>query len=110
MRALKGADLARRSIDAGLGSEQLDLEAFGAQLLEDVNPFQAAALEPDVENDEGRLPGLDLCQSLRGIGGIPRGVALVSEHAADQHADIRLVVDDQDVMRHDRPCSFASAG
>src|SRR5271155_4187763 len=28
MRALKGADLARRPVDAGFGSEQLDLEPF----------------------------------------------------------------------------------
>jgi hypothetical protein len=73
---------------------------FGTQLFEDLDPLKPAPLEPDVEDDEGGLPRLKRSQRLGGIGSLPGRVALVFEHAGDEHADVGLVVDDQYVMRH----------
>ena len=79
----------------GRYGRHLDVELF-----EDLDPFQPAALEPDVEDDERGLTRLNCGQRLSGIGSLPGGVALVFEHPGDQHADVRFVVYDQYVMRH----------
>ncbi len=64
-------------------------------------PSSPPALEPYVENDEGRLARLNCGNGLGGIGGLTGGVPLVLEHTRDQHADVGLIVDDQNVMRHE---------
>ena len=38
-----------------------------------------------------------------GVAGAARFIAFVAQHAIDEHADIRFVIDDQDVMRHPTP-------
>ena len=70
------------------------------QLLEDLDPVEPAALQPDVEDDERRLARLDRGQGLRRVGSFAGRVALVLQHARNQHADVGFVVDDQNVMRH----------
>ena len=73
------------------------------RLLGDVEHLQAveaAALQPDVENDELRPALLDGFERLVGIAREPRAVAVVLQKARDHLADVGLVVDDQDVRRH----------
>jgi len=40
-------------------------------------------------------------EGLHAVARLARLVALILEDAADEHADIGLIVDDEDVMRHD---------
>ena len=70
------------------------------RLLDDVQhlqPVEAAALQPDVENDELRPALLDGLEGLVGIARQARAVPVVLQDAGDHLADVRLIVDDQDV-------------
>jgi len=82
---------------------------LGVQQPENFDPVELAALQPNVEDDEGRLPGMDHGQRLGAVTGLARPVTLVLQHTRDQHADVGFVVDDQDVMRHVRPHSSPTA-
>ena len=65
--------------------------------LQQFQPVQTAALHPDVEDRQRGLPCADRRQGLVGIGGHAHGVPLILEQARNQIADVRLVVDDQNV-------------
>ena len=70
------------------------------RLLDDVEHLEsveAAALQPDVENDELRPALLDGLQGLVGIARQARAVPVVLQDAGDHLADVRFIVDDQDV-------------
>ena len=67
---------------------------------EHLEAVEAAALQPDVEDDQVRPPLLDRLQGLVGIAREPRAVPLVLENSRHQIANVGLVVDDQDVRRH----------
>src|SRR3546814_20210527 len=67
-----------------------------------------AAFQPYVQDDEVRLPGADRRQRTRAVSGGAGLVTLGAEDAADQHPDVRLVIDDQNVTRH-RPSSRPSS-
>src|ERR671913_81871 len=72
-------------------------------LLDDVEhlqPVEPAPLEPDVEEDQVRPPCLDRRKRLVGAAGGSRAVALVLEDSGDEFADVRLVVDNQNVGAH----------
>jgi hypothetical protein len=58
-------------------------------------------LHPDVEKDQMRPARLDGGQSLVGILGRARAVPFVGKNAGDDFANIGLVVDDEDVCRHE---------
>ena len=64
-----GADLDRldRRLDRSVPADHDDRHRrhLGAQLLQDLDAVEPAALQPDVENDEGRLARLDRGQRLR---------------------------------------------
>ena len=100
-----GAALDRgdRGFDIAVTGNHHDRQ-FGMLLLEAVEQLQAvepAALQPDVEEDQigpARDDGAErLVAVARGAG----AVALVLQDARDQIADIRFVVDDQDIGCHD---------
>ena len=83
--------------------EMMTTGRSGMRLLGDVEHLEAveaAALQPDVENDELRPAFLDGLQGLVGIACKPRAMAVVLQKSRDHLADIRFVVDDQDVRRH----------
>ncbi len=109
-----GADLDRldRGFDRAVAADHdhRHRRHLGAQQSEDFDPVELAALQPDVEDDEGRLPRMDHRQRLGAVAGLARGVALVLQHTRNQHADVGFVVDDQDVMRHGRLHSAPEAG
>ena len=109
-----GADLDRldRGLDRAVAADHHHRHRrhLGAQQPQDLDPVELAALQPDVEDDQGRLPGVDRRQRLGAVRRLARGVALVLEHARDQHADVGFVVDDQNVMRHGRPHSTPASG
>ena len=68
--------------------------------LEELEPVEFAALQPDVENDE-RRPAL--AYSVHRLGAVvraARGVALVFKDTGNQCADVALVVDDEDIVAH----------
>ena len=71
-----------------------------AQLLQNLDAFEPASLQPNIEDHERGLPRLDRGRGLRSVGSFAGGVALVLEDARNQHADIGFVVDDQNIMRH----------
>jgi hypothetical protein len=68
--------------------------------LQDLDPVQLAALQPDVENDQRGLAAADRRERLRAVGRLAWLVAFVLQDAADEHPDIGLVVDDENVTRH----------
>ena len=97
--ALDGGD---RGLDVAVAGDDDDRQV-GVRLLDDVEHLQAveaAALQPDVEDDELRPALLDRLQGLVGIARQPRAVTVVLQDAGDHLADVGLVVDDQDVGCH----------
>ena len=78
---------------------------FSAQPTQDLDPVELTVLQPDIEDDEGRLAGMQLTQRLGAVGRLPGGVTLVFKHSRNQHADVGFVVNDQNVMRHERQYS-----
>ena len=73
---------------------------LGAQAPQDPDPVEFTALQPDVENDQRRLAGLNRRHRLGAVAGFARRVALVLEDPGNQHPDVGFVVYNQDVMRH----------
>ena len=62
--------------------------------------IEPAALQPDVEYDEMRAPLLDRLEGFVAVTRQACIVPLVLEDAGDEIADVRFVVDDQDVCSH----------
>ncbi len=69
-------------------------------LVEQRQPVQTAALQPDVEEDQRRAPLLDFAKRGIAVGGGARAVPFVGEDAGDQFSDVGFVVNDQNVGRH----------
>src|SRR6516162_4555585 len=107
------ADLDRfdRRLDRTVSADHYDGDRrhVGAKLPENLDSLESSLLKPDVKDDKRRLPGLDCCEGLSGVGSFARRITLILEHAPDQHADVYFVIDDQDVMRHGWPCSTPEA-
>ncbi len=80
----------------------------GLDLVEHLQPVEARALQPDIEEDEVRPSRLDRSERLVRSTGRTGAVALVVQNARDEIADIRLVVDDENVGAHD--CISATRG
>ncbi len=73
-------------------------------LLDDLEQLQAvelAALQPDVEEHQMRAPRFDGRQRFVAVLRGTCAVALVFEDAGHQSANVGLVVDDQNVSRHE---------
>jgi hypothetical protein len=68
--------------------------------LEDAQPVESGALQPYIQDHQRRPPGAERGDRLVGIGGETGLESLVAQNALEQQPDIRLVVDDQDLMRH----------
>ncbi len=69
-------------------------------LLEQLQPVELRALQPDVEQHQRRPPLGERLQRLAAVAGGAGLEALVLEHARDELADVLLVVDYEDVQRH----------
>ena len=67
---------------------------------EDFEAVEAAALQPDVENDEVRLARFDCQQRLVAVAREAALVAFIFENAGDKLTDVSLVIDDQNVRCH----------
>src|SRR5271170_2422390 len=79
--------------------------------VEQLKTVEAASLQPDVEENEVGPPGNDCRERLVGVGGSARAVTFVLENPGDQLADIRLIVNDQDIGCHVQTAAFCgSAG
>jgi len=65
--------------------------------VEDLQPVEARALQPDVQEDEVRTPRLDGGERLVGAPRSPAAVTFVVQDAGDEVADVGLVVDDQKI-------------
>ena len=76
-------------------------------LLEQLQPVEPRALEPDVEQDHRRPPFLDRFERRVAVRGRAHRIALVFEHAADELADVRFVVHDQHFKRHQASSPFS---
>ena len=97
--ALDGGD---GGLDVAVAGDDDDRQ-IGVRLLDDVEHLQAveaAALQPDVQDDELRAALLHRFQGFVGIAGETRAVTVVLQEAGDHLADVRFVVDDQDVGCH----------
>ena len=68
--------------------------------VEDLEPIEPAALDPDVQEHELRTASLDRRERFLGCPGGPAAVSLVVEDAGNQFADVGLVVNNQDVGTH----------
>ena len=69
-------------------------------LLQQLQPVEPRALQPDVEQHQRRAPVLDRVERRRAVGGRAHRIALVLEHAADELANVGFVVDHQHFKRH----------
>jgi len=92
-----------RRLDIAMPADHDDGQArmFALYDLEGLQTVKRAALKPDVEDDHCRPAGTDRFQRTVAIGRFPGLVAFVLENARDEKADIRLIVDDQNVTRHE---------
>ena len=99
-----GADLDRldRGLDRPMAADHdhRHRRHLGAQLLQDGDAVEFAALQPDVEDYQGRLAGVDGGKRLAAVGGVARRVAFILQHPGNRHPDVGFIVNDQDVMRH----------
>ena len=99
-----GAALDRRNrgLDIAVAGDHHDRQ-FGMLLLERVEqlqPVEAAALQPDVEEHQIGPPRHHGRQRVVAVARRAGAVAFVLEDARDQLADISLVVDDEDIGCH----------
>ena len=95
-------DCGDRSLDVAVAADDDDGEV-GMRLLdavEQLEPIELGALQPNVENHERRPPLLDGLQGLVAVLGEPRRMAFIFQDARDQFPDIGFVVDDQNIRRH----------
>src|SRR5215813_2249635 len=69
--------------------------------LQELQPVEPAALQPDVQKEKIRAPGRDLGQRIVAFACGARDKALVLQNSGNQLPDIGLVVDDQNVECHD---------
>ncbi len=69
-------------------------------LVEQRQPVEPAALQPDVEEDQRRPAVRDFGERRIGVARRARPVALVGQDAGDEVADVGFVVNDQNVRRH----------
>src|SRR5262249_56580090 len=72
--------------------------------VQQLQPVETAALQPDVEKDQVRPARLDRRHGVVAVAGGAGVVAFVLKDAGDQLADIGFVVDNEDIGRHLR-CS-----
>jgi hypothetical protein len=75
-------------------------------LLDDVKNLQAvkrAPLQPDIQDHQVRLPVPDGGERFVAVARFARGVAFIGQQAADEHANVGFVIDDEDVSRHAPP-------
>ena len=73
---------------------------LGLQPAQDGDAVELAPLQPDVEDDQGRLARLDRGKGLAAVGGVARRIAFILQHPGNRHPDVGFIVNDQDVMRH----------
>ena len=78
-------------------------------LLEQLQPVELAALQPDVEKHQMRPPVGNLGERRIAVACGARGKAFILEDAGDQIANIRLVVDDKNVICHRSRLSLVAA-
>ncbi len=101
-----GALLHRRDRDLDIAvtrdDDDRDAGVVALDRLQDLDPVHAAALQPDVEDDEIGRRLLHRREGAVCVVRRPRRVTLVPQQVRDEVADVRLVVDDQDVC-HVRP-------
>src|SRR5579883_609097 len=99
-----GADLdgGDRRLDRAVPADHDDGERrqLASDDLQHLDAVELAALQPDVEDDERRLARSDRLQGERAVRRLPRLETLILEDAGDQHPDVGLVIDDEDVTRH----------
>src|ERR1700722_11338291 len=73
---------------------------LGLDRVQELQPVELGALQPDVEKHQVRPARLDRSDRLVAVARGARIVALVLQDARHQLADVGLVVDDEDVGRH----------
>src|SRR5581483_2556068 len=80
--------------------------------LEDLQPIELAALQPDVEKDEIGPPRDDGGERFVAVARGTGVVALILQDARDQLADVGFIIDDENVGRHDLSlvCRFLLSG
>ena len=76
---------------------------LAVERLQQAQPVEPRALQPHIEDDQRRAAHPERGDRGVRIAGGARVVAFIAQDAVDQQADIRFVVDDQDVMRHPAP-------
>ena len=69
-------------------------------LLQELQPVEARALQPDVEQHHRRPALLDCLERRVAVPRGADGITLVLKHAADQFANIRLIVHNEHFKRH----------
>ena len=70
-------------------------------LLEQLKPVELASLQPDIEENQVRPAIGDFRQSTVAVAGGARFKAFIIENTGDQFPDVRFVIDDQYVIRHE---------
>src|SRR5262245_29860914 len=81
--------------------------------VEQLEPVELGALQPDIEDHERGTPFLDRLERLVAVLGETGRMTFVLEKARDQFPDVGFVIDDQNVRRHGslplpprpRPCT-----
>src|SRR5262245_57066109 len=68
--------------------------------VEQLEPVELGALQPDIEDHERGTPLLDRLQRLVAVLGETGRMTFVFENARDQFPDVGFVIDDQNVRRH----------
>jgi hypothetical protein len=99
-----GAELYRLDgcFDIAVAADHDDRQA-GVLVLDDFQgfqPVQRTALEPDIEDDQRRPARPNRLKRAIAVGCLAGLIPLVPQNSGNQKTDVRLVIDDQNVMRH----------
>src|SRR5665647_894283 len=97
--ALDGGD---RGFDIAVSGDHHDRQIglFALDLLQQLQPIELAALQPDVEEHQMGAAISDFRQRRIAVARGPGGESLVVENARDQIANISFVIDNQNVTCH----------
>src|SRR5712692_1135737 len=91
-----------RGLDVAVARDHHDrhLGMLGLHAVEKLQPVEAASLQPDVEEDQVRAARAERGERLVAVARGARLVALVLQDTRDQLADVRFIIDDEDIGRH----------
>ena len=97
-----GLDRRDRGVDRAVAADHHhgNRRVLAPDHVEQLQPVELAALQPDVEDHQRRPALAHGFDRLGAVVGAAGGIALILQDARDQRADVAFVVDDENIVAH----------